>query len=45
MDGPDKDMVLTITTGSFLIPALFYADVAAGGVYSVLSAESTPKEL
>ncbi|KAK4189445.1 putative 4-coumarate--CoA ligase [Podospora australis] len=43
--GPDKDVVLAISTGHYHLPTLFYSTVAAGGVFSASNPGSTPKEL
>ncbi|KAJ9649292.1 hypothetical protein H2199_000067 [Coniosporium tulheliwenetii] len=44
-DGPGKDVVSCINTGTHLVPLLFYAVVAAGGAFSAASSASTPVEL
>ncbi|KAK4222901.1 hypothetical protein QBC38DRAFT_65862 [Podospora fimiseda] len=43
--GPGKDVVLAIVTGHFLVPVLFFAAIAAGGIYSSSNPSSTPTEL
>ncbi|KAK0726471.1 hypothetical protein B0T21DRAFT_336830 [Apiosordaria backusii] len=43
--GPNKDVVLAISTGHYLLPSLFYSTIAAGGVFSASNPGSTPKEL
>ena len=44
-NGPDQDVVLTVCSGHYLLPTLFYSVVAAGGVFSASNPGSTPKEL
>ncbi|KAF3008668.1 hypothetical protein E8E13_009003 [Curvularia kusanoi] len=44
-DGPGRDIVSVISTGHYLLPALFYGIIAAGGVFSAASAASTAGEL
>lgn len=44
-DGPNKDDVLVVTTGHYMLPLLFYGTIAAGGSYSAASPGSTPAEL
>lgn len=44
-NGPNKDDVLVVTTGHYMLPILFYGTVAAGGFYSAASPGSTPDEL
>ncbi|KAK4651986.1 hypothetical protein QC762_607360 [Podospora pseudocomata] len=44
-NGPNKDVVLAISTGHYLLPSLFYSTIAAGGVFSASNPGSTPKEL
>jgi 4-coumarate--CoA ligase len=36
--GPGKDVVMVMYTGQVLLPVLFYGVIAAGGIYSVVSA-------
>ncbi|KAJ3547392.1 hypothetical protein NM208_g1544 [Fusarium decemcellulare] len=43
--GPGKDVVVCISSGQILLPPLFYAVIAAGGVYSAASSSFTKKEL
>ncbi|KAM7218320.1 putative 4-coumarate--CoA ligase [Rhypophila decipiens] len=43
--GPGKDVCLCIATGHFQMPTLFYATIAADGVFSASNPGSTPKEL
>lgn len=43
--GRDKDVVLVNTQGHYMLPALFYSTVAAGGIYSASSPSSTASEL
>ncbi|KAK3989355.1 putative acyl-coenzyme A synthetase [Cladorrhinum sp. PSN332] len=43
--GLGRDVVLAIVTGHFLVPTLFFATAAAGGVYSSSNPSSTPREL
>ncbi|KAG7287491.1 hypothetical protein NEMBOFW57_007003 [Staphylotrichum longicolle] len=44
-NGPNKDVVLAICTGHYLLPNLFYSTVAADGIFSASNPGSTPKEL
>jgi 4-coumarate--CoA ligase len=44
-DGPGKDIVLVICSGQVFLPILFYAVIAAGGVYSAASTSATITEL
>ncbi|CAN8097640.1 unnamed protein product [Discula destructiva] len=44
-DAPDKDVVLVVTSGHYMLPTLFFGTVAARGVYSAASPASTPAEL
>ncbi|KAJ7747829.1 hypothetical protein B0H16DRAFT_1675626 [Mycena metata] len=44
-DGRNKDVVLVISSGQMLLPILFYAIIAAGGVVSMASTSFTPEEL
>jgi len=44
-DGPEKDVVLCISTGHYQLPTLFYATIATGGIFSASSPASTPAEL
>ncbi|KAK3318229.1 hypothetical protein B0H66DRAFT_556539 [Apodospora peruviana] len=44
-NGLNKDVALCIGSGHFLMPSLFYATIAAGGVFSASNPGSTPKEL
>ncbi|KAI7774485.1 hypothetical protein LA080_008318 [Diaporthe eres] len=43
--GRNKDVVLVNTQGHYVLPALFYSTVAAGGIYSASSPSSTSSEL
>ncbi|KAK4197676.1 hypothetical protein QBC40DRAFT_350852 [Triangularia verruculosa] len=43
--GLNKDVVLAISTGHYLLPSLFYSTIAAGGIFSASNPGSTPKEL
>jgi 4-coumarate--CoA ligase len=43
--GAGKDVVICISSGQTLLPALFYGVIAAGGVYSAASASFTAPEL
>lgn len=45
LHGPNKDVVLCIATGHFHLPTIFYATIAADGVFSSSNPGSTPKEL
>ncbi|CRK12656.1 putative acyl-coenzyme A synthetase like protein [Verticillium longisporum] len=40
-----KDVVVCISSGEVLLPAVFYGTIAAGGVYSAASSSSTSVEL
>ncbi|KAF1943014.1 4-coumarate-CoA ligase [Clathrospora elynae] len=42
---PGEDVVLAVSMGQHLLPTLFYAVAAAGGVYSAASTTSTASEL
>lgn len=44
-NGPGKDVVVCISSGQVLLPCIFYATIAAGGVYSAASSAFTPAEL
>ncbi|KAF2624154.1 4-coumarate-CoA ligase-like protein [Macroventuria anomochaeta] len=44
-NGPGKDICSVISTGHYLLPALFYGIIGAGGVFSAASAASTASEL
>jgi 4-coumarate--CoA ligase len=44
-NGPGKDVVSVISTGSYLLPVLAYGIIGAGGVLSAASAASTVGEL
>ena len=44
-NGPSKDVVVCIASGQILLPTLFWAVIAAGGVYSAASSAFTPNEL
>lgn len=44
-NGPDKDNVLAVTMGHYMLQTLFFGTVAASGVYSAASPASTPSEL
>ncbi|KAJ6499277.1 hypothetical protein C8R45DRAFT_110239 [Mycena sanguinolenta] len=43
--GSGKDLVVVISTGQCMLPILFYAILAAGGVASLASASFKPEEL
>lgn len=43
--GPNTDNVLVVTNGDYRLQTLFFATVAAGGVYSAASPSSTASEL
>ncbi|KAH8650124.1 hypothetical protein BX600DRAFT_483980 [Xylariales sp. PMI_506] len=43
--GPSKDVVFAVSTGSYLLPVLFYGTVAAEGIFSSTSPGATPDEL
>lgn len=44
-NGPGKDVVVCIASGQILLPTVFWAVIAAGGVYSAASSSFTPNEL
>lgn len=44
-NGPNKDTVTVISHGQILAPAVLYAIIAAGGVYSAASPSSTVSDL
>lgn len=44
-NGPNKDTVAVISHGQILAPAILYAIIAAGGVYSAASPSSTVSDL
>jgi len=44
-DGPNKDVVVCISSGQILLGSLFYGVVAAGGIYSSASSAFQPGEL
>ncbi|UKZ65012.1 uncharacterized protein TrAtP1_006213 [Trichoderma atroviride] len=44
-DGPDKDIVVTISTGQSALGCIFYAVLAAEGIYSAASPSSTASDL
>lgn len=44
-NGPNKDAVLVVTTGHYMLQTLFFATISADGVYSAASPGSTPSEL
>ena len=44
-NGPGKDVVVCMSSGQVLLPAIFYATIAAGGIYSAASSAFTPTEL
>ena len=44
-NGPGKDVVVCISSGQVLLPTIFYAVNAAGGVYSAASSSFTHAEL
>lgn len=43
--GPGKDVVLTISSGQFCLPSLFYGVVAAEGVYSAANSTAEVSDL
>ncbi|KAM7194445.1 putative 4-coumarate--CoA ligase [Naviculisporaceae sp. PSN 640] len=43
--GPGKDVCLCIATGHYQMPTLYYATIAADGIFSASNPGSTPKEL
>ncbi|KAI3400605.1 hypothetical protein diail_2316 [Diaporthe ilicicola] len=43
--GRNRDVVLVMTNGHYMLPTLFYSTVAAGGIYSAASPSSTAGEL
>lgn len=43
--GPDKDVVVTVSTGQSALACLFYGVVAAEGVYSAASGAGMPKDI
>ncbi|KAJ7036170.1 hypothetical protein C8F04DRAFT_1096350 [Mycena alexandri] len=43
--GKNKDVVLVISNGQMMLPILFYAIIAAGGVVSLASTSFKPEEL
>lgn len=44
-NGAGKDVVVCISSGQILLPVVFYAVIAAGGVYSAASSSFTSPEL
>ncbi|KAH6994942.1 hypothetical protein EDB80DRAFT_154052 [Ilyonectria destructans] len=44
-NGPDKDVVVTVSTGQSALACLFFGVVAADGIYSAASPASTVKDL
>ena len=44
-NGPGKDVVVCISSGQVLLPCVFYATIAAGGIYSAASSAFTTPEL
>jgi len=44
-DGPNKDVVVCISSGQIILAPLFYGVVAAGGIYSAASSAFQPGEL
>ncbi|KAL7897181.1 hypothetical protein HDV63DRAFT_88082 [Trichoderma sp. SZMC 28014] len=44
-DGPDKDIVVSISTGQSALGCIFYAVLAAEGIYSAASPSSTASDL
>ena len=44
-NGPGKDVVVCMSSGQVLLPTIFYATIAAGGIYSAASSAFTPAEL
>ncbi|KAM0262165.1 hypothetical protein ACHAQJ_001908 [Trichoderma viride] len=44
-DGPGKDVVVTISTGQSALGCIFYAVIAADGIYSAASPSSTVSDL
>ncbi|KAK7432539.1 hypothetical protein QQZ08_000746 [Neonectria magnoliae] len=43
--GPDKDVVVTVSTGQSALACLFFGVIAADGIYSAASPGSTAKDL
>lgn len=44
-EGPSRDNVLAMTPGHYMLQSLFFATVAAEGIYSAASPGATPAEL
>ncbi|KAK5090777.1 hypothetical protein LTR05_000954 [Lithohypha guttulata] len=44
-NGPDKDVVVCISSGQIILAPLFYGVVGAGGIYSAASSAFQPSEL
>lgn len=44
-EGPEKDVVVTISTGQSALGCIFYAVLAADGIYSAASPSSTVSDL
>jgi 4-coumarate--CoA ligase len=44
-NGAGKDVVVCMSSGQVLLPTVFYATIAAGGIYSAASSAFTPAEL
>lgn len=44
-DGPEKDIVVTISTGQSALGCIFYAVLAAEGIYSAASPSATASDL
>lgn len=43
--GPNRDVVLVVTMGHYMLQPLFFGTIAAGGIYSAASPSSTANEL
>ncbi|KAK8098200.1 uncharacterized protein PG998_013686 [Apiospora kogelbergensis] len=43
--GPSRDVVFNISGGHFMLPLIFYATLAAEGIFSSTSPSATPEEL
>lgn len=43
--GPNRDVVLVMTMGHYMLPVLYFGTVAAGGIYSAASPSSTAADL
>ena len=44
-NGPGKDVVVCMSSGQVLLPTIFFATIAAGGIYSAASSAYTSTEL